>query len=399
MRITHSLNTMLLAVAVGGTGVCASGQSVFPEQQAVLQKNNLNLKAQGAECAATQADNKTGLNLADPEVEVSYMFGQPSDVPNKTNISVTQSFDFATLSGAKRRVAEADNTVVGAQLEVERQAFALTAENALINYVYQVKLCAELEKQLATLRQLQTHAGKGLAKGAITQLDYNKMELSVLTLENSLAEARQEAEALRMELYALNGGSPFGLPETWPAAGLPDSFDTWLKQTEQSNAELRLLQSGIVRSTREVELRKKEGLPEFSVGYTNELVKNSNYHGFAIGFSLPLWSNAGRVKSARGAQTAARLRAESLTEEYAARKRTEYERARMLAETMRRYAEFGKRIDSQNRAHLQKAYDAGTITVLDYLQEQESFFEYAVSSLAAERDYQLARAALYAPTF
>lgn len=398
MRIIRRLKTILPAVtfAVAGT---ASGQSVFPEQQAVIQKNNLNLKAQGTECAVTHADNMTGLNLADPEVAVSYMFGQPSDVPNKTNISVTQSFDFATLSGAKRRVAEADNALSSAQLEVERQSFALLVENALINYVYQVRLCAELENQLAVLRKLHDYADKGLAKGAITQLDYNKIELSMLKMENDLAEARQEAGAQRLELYALNGGEPFSLPETWPAAGLPASFDDWLKQTERSNASLKLLQTGIVRSAREVELRKKQGLPEFSVGYTNELIKNSNYHGVAIGFSLPLWSNAGRVKNARSAETAARLRAESMTEEYGARKRSEYERARMLGETSRRYAAFSQRIDRQNYAYLKKAYDAGTITVFEYIQEQESFFEHAVSSLTAERDYQLARAALYAPTF
>jgi len=61
--------------------------------------------------AAEQKENMTGLTLADPEVEFSYQWGNPAAVPDKKTLDISQSFDFATLSGGKRRVAEARNEV------------------------------------------------------------------------------------------------------------------------------------------------------------------------------------------------------------------------------------------------------------------------------------------------
>lgn len=386
---------------LAGALMCAAeaeAQSVFPSQQAAVRSNNLILKAGIAECEATGADNLTGLTLPNPEVSFSYMFGQPSDVPNKTNIEVTQSFDFATLSGAKRRLAEANNAIAAADVQAERQKIALEVENLLINYVYQTRLCAQLEKQLELVSSLDEQVALALKKGNVTMLEYNRVSLEKMAKEIELAEARQEQENLVNQLITLNGGQNLELPADWPDAPLPASFDAWLADACKSNAELQVLALNIERDNKEVELRKKEGLPEFSVGYTNELVKDANYHGFAIGFSLPLWGNRGRVKSAESVRAASQMRLQSAVDEYADRKKSEYNKALMLAETSRNYVKLYTKIEQDNLTYLKKALDKGVINMIEYMSEQEDFFEHAMKCQEAVRDYQLARAALYAET-
>lgn len=396
MRISYQLVKAFAAAALLAGGASTLGaQTLFPLQQAEIQANNRNLKASLSENEAQRTENMTGLNLANPEVSVSYMWGQPSDVPNKTNVEVSQSFDFATLSGAKKRVATANNAVASAQLEVERQALALEAENLLINYLYQRHLCQELERQLSLLDSLNVYAGKGLQKGSITRLDYNKLELERMSMQNTLAQARSECESLSRDLYALNGGESFPLPENWPAATLPESFDNWVKLNQEANPEMKVLALDVKRNADEVTLRKREGLPEFSLGYVNELVKEGNYHGVALGFSLPLWGNSGRVKSARSMETASRLRLQSAGDDFVTRKRADYERAKLLSETLNNYKTMYQRIQDENMAYLDKALKAGTINMLDYVTEQEDFFEHSLKYLEVLRDYQLARATLY----
>ena len=94
------------------TAGIVQAQSLYPFLQTEIQGNNTELQAAAHSCESAKADNMSGLTLANPEVGVSYMLGVPSDVPDKTNIGVSQSFDFPTLSGARKRVAEAESRML-----------------------------------------------------------------------------------------------------------------------------------------------------------------------------------------------------------------------------------------------------------------------------------------------
>ena len=281
-----------------------------------------------------------------------------------------------------------------------RQALALSVENALINYVYQYQLCIELTNQLAQLKGLMEYAVKAIDKGSITQLDYNNIELEMLAKESELSQAGQGLETARLQLRAMNGGKELSpLPTAWPEAALPLSFDQWLASAQSTNAELQALQAGVALTAEEITLRKRENLPEFTVGYANELIKGDNHHGITLGVSVPLWGNSGRVKAAKAREAAARINLMTAAEQYAVTKRTEYEQAQILAKTADRYASLYKHIQDKNKAVLKKAFDSGTINVFEFITEQNNFFDYSLKHIEAIREYQLARAALYAPTF
>lgn len=373
-------------------------QSLFPFQQEEMAGNNPSLHATEGACGASVADAYTGLNLANPEVEVSYMFGSPSDVPNKTNISVTQGFDFATLSGAKRRVADAEAALIRSGVRGTRSQFAATAETALVNYIYRTQRLKELKRQLAQTDSLLTVASKALKAGTITILDYNSVEMSRLEAVTACDLAEVELQTAENDLTALNGGKPLSAcPTAWPEAGLPLSFDEWIEAASAVNPELLQLTAQMHRASEEINLRKKEGLPEFSIGYTNELVKGSNYHGAAVGFSLPLWANSGRVKAAKANYASAQMQLQAAADSFRATKQSEYRTAQALLRYMKSSHETATAARDKRMEYLQLAFRKGSIDIVTYLTEQQAFNALELQHIDAIRDFFLARTTLYAP--
>lgn len=376
----------------------ASAQSLFPALQTEILGNNTTLQAQAQSTHSAMDENMTGLNLANPEVSVSYMWGVQTDVPNKTNIELSQTFDFPTLSGAKKRVAQAANNIEEINYRNVRSAVALEVENAIIEYVYRYSLHNLLHERMETRNAILETASTALKKGVITALEYNTIALTNISVANDLDLVEIELISALGELTRLNGGKEVqNLPVEWPVVTLPDSWDTWLETAASISPELRYMQAEEIKAKEEINLRKKEGLPEFSVGYTNELVKGADYHGAAIGFSLPLWGNSGRVKAAKAGLAAAQANTIAAYDQFRATKNNEYRRVQLLKKMADDYEALSAKALADTEKILTTAKEIGAIGELEYLTSKDEYFDYRLRTLEANRDFQLARAALYAP--
>lgn len=379
--------------------LAGGAQSLFPHWQTLILGNNPDLLSETRSTAAANADELTGLTLADPEVNVSYMLGVPSDVPNKTNIEVTQTFDFPTMSGARRRLAKAQGRVQDAALMARRSQLALEVEKALIEYVYASRLTAELEEWDALSARMLAEADTALEAGTMTILEHNGISLQSLAARDELDASRVELASALAALHRLNGGKPLeNLPQAWPDASLPPSLEEWTELAMRVNPELEQAGAALELASREVDLRKKQGLPEFSVGYVNELVKGGNYHGASIGFSLPLWGNRGRVKGAEALRQAAEESLQSARESFALKAQADWERATMLRQVWERYERAWAEASAMTERHLSTALQKKAISITDWLRTRATLKEYALRRLQAAREWQLARAELYAPT-
>lgn len=393
-----TIKTLAVAALVS-LPLAGGAQSLFPHWQTLILGNNPTLISETRTTAASNADALTGLTLADPEVSVSYMFGAPSDVPNKTNIEVTQTFDFPTMSGARRRLAQAQGRVQDATLLARRSQLALEVEKALIEYVYASKLTAELETWDTLSARMLAEADTALKTGAMTILEHNDISLQALAARDELDASRVELASALAALRLLNGGKPLeNLPQDWPDASLPPSLEEWTELAMRVNPELEQAGAALELASREVDLRKKQGLPEFSVGYVNELVKGGNYHGASIGFSLPLWGNRGRVKGAEVLRQAAEESLHNARESFALKAQSNWERATMLRQVWERYERAWTEASDMTERHLSAALQKKAISVTDWLGARATLKEYALRRLQAARDWQLARAELYAPT-
>lgn len=397
MTKTPMAGMMLAAIFMSGA-FTAAAQSLYPDQLREIESNNPLLHARHAASEAAARDALTGLGLPDPEVGVSYLFGAPREVPNETDLEISQGFDFATLSGAKKRAAEAEGRVTRATYAVSRAEIMLQAEKALIGYAFQQALIREMETRHARIGDMLKAAGELLASNTISRLEYNKIELEHFAATNELDMARIELEAARREVEALNGGRGLVLPSEWPVASLPADFEAWLAESSSRSAELQVLRAQLEKSMQDVNLRKKEGLPGFSIGYAAQLVKDNNYHGPSLSVSVPLWANRGRVNAAKAIQVASELELQTAEDQYRLMKQTQYERARRLEKAYSDMQDLYAHIAASNEVYLKKALDSGKITVLEYMTEKEDFYAHAIKFLETRRDYLLARAELYAET-
>ena len=71
-----------------------------------IENNNTLLSAIRKSVEAEKMGNKTGIQLQNPEVEFHYLWGDPSAIGNRTDISVQQSFDFPSAYAYRNQIAD-----------------------------------------------------------------------------------------------------------------------------------------------------------------------------------------------------------------------------------------------------------------------------------------------------
>lgn len=346
---------------------------------------------------AEHAENHTGLNLANPEVEFSYQWGSPSGVPDKKTLAVSQSFDFATISGAKRRLAEAKDMVSDRNLRLAMRDVAAEADAIMTDAVYRRRLASYYESSIRLSESVLRIAEKGKANGILTVVDVNSLKIELNSLKAEADINRLEEDALMASLTRLSGGRSIQWePTEYMAYELPADISEWSSAMTQASPEIEIARARTVEADKEVSLRKTEGLPSVSLGYTSEMVPESNYHGISVGIDIPLWGNHGRVKAAKAAKAAADIAMENTIEEYRLQHSILYGKALALrgivSDTRRLHAE------CDIRALLEKQYELGEISASDYLSQMKSLLELDRKVIESEHDYQLALTAFRSST-
>lgn len=368
----------------------------FSEIVSLVLQNNSALKAAKYEVEAQKELGQVGLTLADPQVEAAYLFGSPrQDVNNRVDLSVTQEFDFATLSGNKRRVSEAEAVLLDRSLDETSRQLKQQTVLLLTDITYYNKVLAELNRRKALEDSLLNVYKKRLDKGDVTILDYNKAKLSAAQITGQITKTKAEREAKLVQLQGLARSSSIFYNDTVYAVStiiLPEQYEQWAASNIQNAPSLRIEDQKIAVSKAQAELAKSETLPSFSVGYTSELVKGSNYRGMAVGVQVPLWANRNKIKAAQKALQAAEERKADTEVQL----QNQYRQLFFQAKTQLKVAEEFKNTlhATDNSAILTRALKGGQMTLTEYLLEQKYYYENYDQWLSAERDAMMAIAEL-----
>ena len=404
---------------IEGRAECSEAEGVTSEARSLLstiESNNTTLIALRNEAEARKLDNRTGITLADPEVGLKRMWKGAEETGKLTEFTVSQSFDLATVTGQRSRVARQQNTLIDEEYRIARMEILLEAQLALIDFAYYNALMAELDRRLVHAHRVVEVEKARFDNGDTDVLSYNNVLLSLSALEAEKARVVMESDVLMAQLTALNGGKPLSeldinsvevaslgsadehQPDGNSQCSILDSqldFASWYAVAEPYLPQLaQVRQLHEVRRS-ELALAKTEHLPSLSAAYINERhTIGTRSQGVAVGMSLPLWSNKNRVRSARTALEAAEAQQADtelrLRSEYA----QEYARVKGLHHTATLYRRAFN--EANNTELLERAMDEGFISVLEYLQGIELYYDYLDRSLAAERDYRRAAAELEA---
>jgi outer membrane protein TolC len=377
------------------TSLSLAAQNSIDRVLSSVEANNTTLKALREGTEAQKLENRTGIFLENPELAFNYLWGTPGRIGNRTDLSISQKFDLATLSGLKSRVAEGQNQLAEWQYLSGRIDILLEAKQYCLDLVYLNRLRKETEMRLAHARTIAKAYDRMLEQGDINRLEYNKAKLNLSAVEGEMARIGIERDALLSELKKLNGGENIALDDAgFDEISFPLDFETWYAQAEQRNPVLAYVRQEVEVGRKRVSLSRAMGLPSFSGGYMSEKVAGEHFQGITLGIAIPLWENKNRVRQAKAAVRAAEMRSDDAQQQFYGRLQTLYHRAAGLKLAAEKYRHS---LTSLNNAELlKKALDAGEISLLDYIVEMGLLYETVNKALETERDFNKAYAELSA---
>lgn len=401
-KLHIALAALALMAVMGSQNAWAQSlqtPSTLGDKLQIVAQNNTQLKALYRQMQANVLGNEANLRLPDPEAEVAYLFGSPKGVPNRTNVTLTQSLDWDVLLGRRKALAKANNQVAYANYRAEVSKVLTEVDQLLTNIVYYNKLCKELEQRNALAAELQSLYQKKYDRGDINQMELNKVSLNASVSRAEWARACSERQQLLVSLQALNGCQPMEFADTIypmqdealpPMAIFAEALDV--------TPTMLSAQAEVAQSEAEIKVAKAAAAPALTVGFQGEYIKQNNYSGLSIGFSLPIWGNTRRrVKQAEAELMAKKLSAEDLSLQLQSRLTQQYTTTVSLQRTANELQSDIARLN--NDRLLRRSLELGQTSLLDYLLELSFYYTARTAQLEAERDAQLALSALRSLTY
>lgn len=379
---------LLLALAIN-----VQAQDSFNNVIREIEANNTTLKAYREKANADKIGNKTGINMANPEVEFGYLWGSPSAIGHKIDLNVTQSFDFPTSYKYKNQLADGKNMQV--DMVYNQQCLEILQEARLlyIQLMYQTRMHNELSQRLIQARELSDAYQKSFDQGNIDILERNKTKLNLLSAEKALQINEVDMNLSKSELQRLNGGIELtSIVDTYPAFVFPLNFIEWFERIKNNNPALQAAEQEIALSRKQEQLTRALNLPKITAGYTSERTSGETFQGISVGVSIPLWEGKNTVKHQKAQTVALQMQHDDSKLQFRNSLKNQYDKAKKLSMLLREYQEaLGV---TSNQELLKKALDKGQLSLINYLLELSVYYETMDKYLETERDYQLAVAEL-----
>lgn len=387
---------ILYMVCAAAPILCAQSvlKSGWESWMAQIAQNNTTLKALHRQMQASVLANGSNLCLSDPEAEVAYLVGTPKGVPNRTNVSLTQSLDWDVLLGRRRALAKANNQVTYNDYRRAVQQVLTEADEQFTSLVYYNKLCGELSQRQTLAEEIERLYQQKFERGDINQLEVNKVRLNASVSRADWARANNDRQQILANLQRLNGGQTVAFTDTvYPLAGkaLPPLVD--FQSALAGSLAVQTAQAAVAQSEAEIKVAKAEGLPALTVGFQGEYIKQNNYSGFSLGFSVPIWGNSRKkIRKAEAELAANRLTVDDVIYQERAQVAKLYASAQQLQQAANALQKDMQLMN--NDQLLRRSLELGQISLLDYLLELSFYYTARTSQLEAERDAQLAVSAL-----
>ena len=387
---------ILYMVCAAAPILCAQSvlKSGWESWMAQIAQNNTTLKALHRQMQASVLANGSNLSLTDPEAEVAYLVGTPKGVPNRTNVSLTQSLDWDVLLGRRSALAKANNQVAYNDYRRAVQQVLAEADEQFTSLVYYNKLCGELSQRQTLAEEIERLYQQKFERGDINQLEVNKVRLNASVCRADWARAHNERQQILANLQRLNGGHAVAFTDTvYPLAGkaLPPLVD--FQSALAGSLAVQTAQAAVAQSEAEIKVAKAEGLPALTVGFQGEYIKQNNYSGLSLGFTVPIWGNSRKKNRKAEAELAAnRLTVDDVIYQERAQVAKLYASAQQLQQAANALQKDMQLMN--NDQLLRRSLELGQISLLDYLLELSFYYTARTSQLEAERDAQLAVSAL-----
>ena len=359
-----------------------------------IETNNKSLQANTKMTDAQKLEAQTGKFLANPSVEWEQMWGNRNNPGSEYTLTVKQSLDFPTTYSNKNKLANLKANTIGFQSAAYRQQLLLNAKQTCIEIIYLRKQKSLLDERLANAETMFALYKKRFESGDANQLELNKIQLELLNAQNQSRLNKAALTAAEEQLRNLNGGNPITFDATdYPAGEELINFDQLQAAFMEADPNLKSLTGDQEIANREVKLSRSLTLPKFDVGYKrNAASDHVASNGFMVGVSIPLFENKNTVKKAKAQAEFATASLEDNRLNLKTNLQQLYQQAEALQISR---ADYAKVLEQRNIELLNKALNAGQLSVIDYFTELSTIYDSHQSYLDVEKEYHSILAQLY----
>ena len=370
-------------------------QSSIDQVLRSIETNNKSLQANTKMTDAQKLEAQTGKFLANPSVEWEQMWGNRNNPGSEYTLTVKQSLDFPTTYSNKNKLANLKANTIGFQSAAYRQQLLLNAKQTCIEIIYLRKQKSLLDERLANAETMFALYKKRFESGDANQLELNKIQLELLNAQNQSRLNKAALTAAEEQLRNLNGGKPITFDATdYPAGEELINFDQLQAAFMDADPNLKSLTGNQEIANREVKLSRSLTLPKFDVGYKrNAASDHVASNGFMVGVSIPLFENKNTVKKAKAQAEFATASLEDNRLNLKTNLQQLYQQAEALQISR---ADYAKVLEQQRNIELlNKALNAGQLSVIDYFTELTTIYDSHQSYLDVEKEYHNILAQLY----
>ena len=367
----------------------AYGQRSVDDVLREVEAASKELKAQRELTAAQKMEAQTGKYLANPSVEFESLWGGAERIRN-SELTVMQAFDYAS----RNKIAKLRSSYYDTEGAALRQQLLLDAKTLCIQIVHLNRMKEFLSERVVNAERLDSAYRRKFAIGEANILECNKIGVELISAKTEYNLNEAELLAKCQQLATLTGtesdrfsGLVYPTVESLPA------FEQLSALYMEQNPQVQSLQQQVSVDKQSVSLNRSLSLPKFEMGYRHDFGGEGRFKGFKVGMSIPLFENKNKVKAARAQAASSSAQLESVRLNAASELRQLYDQAVTLRESMRSMESV---LQAQNNlSMLNKALDAGQITVIEYITEIGVLYQSRQMQLQLERDYNLITAQLF----
>lgn len=366
--------------------ISSQAQTSIDRMLQSVAENNKTLQAGKQLTEARKLEANTGKYLANPTVELNQLWADRSVGGNVNEFAVVQAFDFPTVYGNKNKLAKLKSATYDNEYAANRQQILLSAKQTCLEIIYLRKQKTILNNRQQNAVRLAQLYQRRLESGDANQMELNKIQLEKINAQNAsrLNEAQLRAQLERLQ--NLNGGIAvdFNDDSFPPIETLPD-YANLENEYLRADPGLKTLAGEAETANREIKLSKAQSLPKFDIGYRRNGGSDEKLNGFRVGMSIPLWENKNTVKKAKAQAEYAAATIEDNTQSVKSSLRELYLQAQALRNSSGEYAK--TLATQQGEELLNKALEAGQISMIDYFVEITLLYDSIENYLNVEKEY------------
>jgi len=383
------MNKTILFIVIACCAVRLHAQDGVERVVAQVERNNTTLQALAQHIKAEKLGARVGLLPENPELGFGVLSGRPSSLGRRRDFSVTQLLDFPLAYVHKQQLAGERGRQLDWEWQKRRRELLLEARLLALDLVHANALQKELEKRLASAREMAQAVETRFERGEANILELNKAKLHLLNCREQVEHNDIQRRALLDDLGRLNGGQAIELPDAaFPVARVPEEFAAWFAEAEKGDPQLQGLRSEVRLLELQTKLDRSLGLPKLAIGYMSETTTGERFQGVTLGFSLPLFEKANVIRRDKAQAAAMRLVEADERMQFYQQMKSLHARTVALQQAV---GEFRSGLASLDNAPLlRKALDKGEISLIEYVLELSLLYESTEHLL--QEELNLARA-------